>query len=390
MSLVSLQDRFNVPFTNIDLWNNISQSNNQIETFWEIYELIDEQYFWSGWVDSWAMRDNAYKWFVDWLNDPYTVYMDKVQSSWFKEELKWQTDFEWIGAVVAKKSDWIMIEEVIKNSPAFTAGLQPLDLIVQINWSWTENLSLSDAVSMIRWPKWTKVTLTIVRTKQKKPELSKFEVTRWKISLPSVNHKILTTSEKHKIAHIEISIIWEETETLMKQTIAEISKENIEGLIIDLRWNGWWFLPIAVEIASHFVPQWEVIVSSKYRSLPEETYRSKWYNEFSKKPIIVMIDWMTASAWEIIALALRDNLASTLVWTKTFGKWSIQTVDELSNWATLKYTIWKRYSPLWDNIDHIGINPDVVVELDIEKLKETQIDNQLLRAQEELDRKLKK
>jgi carboxyl-terminal processing protease len=149
-----------------------------------------------------------------------------------------------------------------------------------------------------------------------------------------------------------------------------------------LRWNGWWFLPIAVEITSHFVPSGKLIVTAKYKTFWDENYYSKWYKDLQSLPTVVLVDGMTASAWEIIAMALQEQKWIQLIWTQTFGKWSIQTIKDFADWATLKYTIWKRYSPQWKNIDKSWVTPNVIIEFDIEKYKKDWLDNQLEEAKQ--------
>ncbi|MBU0626726.1 hypothetical protein KKG31_06660 [Patescibacteria group bacterium] len=112
-------------------------------------------------------------------------------------------------------------------------------------------------------------------------------------------------------------------------------------------------LPIAVEIASHFVPEDEIIVTAKYKTYEDEVYKSKGYKDLQGMPIVILIDGLTASAGEIIALALQEQIRAIIVGTQSFGKGSIQTMDEFKDNASLKYTIGKRYSPNDENVDKI-------------------------------------
>ena len=162
--------------------------------------------------------------------------------------------------------------------------------------------------------------------------------------------------------------------------IKSLINQNVDWIILDLRWNGWWFLPIAVEISSHFIPAWETIVTAKYRIFWDEIYKSKWYSDLQSLEVVVLVDGMTASAGEIIAMALQELRWATLIGTQTFGKWSIQTLKEFDDGSILKYTIWKRYSPEWKNIDKIWVSPNVVIEFDVDAYKNDNIDNQLEEA----------
>lgn len=350
------------------------------QRFEEVLDTLQTLYYEQEKINTWKMIENALKAYVDALEDPYTSYLDSETNSGFQEDLKWEANFEWIWAVISKKNYYVLIEEVIKDSPAFKWWLLPLDRIVIINENPTKELSINEAVKQIRWPKWSTVSLRIERiNKDETKEVLEKNVIRDTISVPSVSSEIITWTKN--IWYLEISVIWTETENLLKKELLKFKNNSIEAIIIDLRWNWWWLLPIAVEIASHFVPINKLIVSSKYKQLWEEEYYSRWYDVF-QKPIVVLIDWYTASAWEIIALALQEQIDAKIVWTQSFGKGSIQTMEDFDDWASLKYTIWKRYSPSGKNIDEVGITPDILIEFDLDKYKEQKIDNQLEKAKE--------
>lgn len=354
--------------------DNLTSRIDQINT------ILERNYYETESINTGKMQDSALKAYVDGLDDPYTVYLDSSTNSGFQQEIKWQQDFEGIWAVVSKKDYYVQVEELIKDSPAYKAGLFPLDRIVMINTGSVKDLNINDAVSKIRWPKWSIVTLTVERIKKdNSKEIIKKDVIRDKLSIPSVTSKIINNKGK-SFAHITISIIWEETENILKQQIESIKQNHIDGIILDLRWNGWGLLPISVEIASHFIPEGELVVSSRYKQLWEENFYSEWYGNLENIPTVVLVDEMTASASEIIALALQEQIGAKIVGKQSFGKWTIQTMYEFNNWTSLKYTIWKRYSPSGKNINKTGILPDVIVDFDLEAYKTTGKDSQLDKA----------
>jgi carboxyl-terminal processing protease len=139
-------------------------------------------------------------------------------------------------------------------------------------------------------------------------------------------------------------------------------------------------MPIAVEIASHFIEKWKLIVSAKYKWYEDENYYSEWFGEFEDMNIVVLIDGMTASAWEIIAMALQEQAWAKLLWTTSFGKWTIQTLDEFADGDSIKYTIWKWFAPSEKNINKIWVDPDIVVEFDVDNYISNNYDNQLEEA----------
>lgn len=361
------------------------------ERFDTVYSVLQNAYYNTDKLNTGKMLSNALKAYVDAIDDPYTIYMDSEQNSGFLEEIKGSSDFEGIGAVISKKDYYIQIEEVIKGSPAFTAGLKMLDRIVMINtWS-TKNLDVNQAVTQIRGPKWTSVKLVIERiAKDGTKEIIEKEITRDKLIIPSVNGKIITWANGLSIGYINISIIGEETENLLKKTLSEFKTQKIQGIILDLRGNGWGLLPISVQIASHFIPKGKLVVSTKYTTFEDEKLLSEGYADYQNLPMVVLVDGLTASAWEIIALALQEQIGAQLVGTQTFGKWSIQTMDEFEDGASLKYTVGKWYTPNGQNIDITWANPDVLVEFDADTYINDGIDTQLEKAKEVITTMIKK
>ena len=360
------------------------------ERFDTINSILQNSYYDIDKLNTGKMLSNAIKAYVDAIEDPYTIYMDSEQNSGFQEELKGSSDFEGIGAVISKKDYYIQIDEIIKWSPAFNAGLRILDRIVMINTWLTKSIDVNQAVSQIRGPKWTKVNLTIERVaKDGSKEVIEKEITRDKLIIPSVNGKIITWDNWENLGYINISIIWEETENLLKKTLSEFKDQKVEGILLDLRGNGWWLLPISVQIASHFIPKGKLVVSAKYTTFEDEQMFSEGYTEYQNIPMVVLVDWLTASAWEIIALALQEQIGAQLVGTQTFGKWSIQTMDEFDDGASLKYTVGKWYTPNGENIDFSWATPDIVIEFDVDAYTKDAIDNQLEKAKEVISTMIK-
>ncbi len=370
-----------------DLW----LGSKKYERFDTVYSVLESSYYNIDKLNTWKMLSSALKAYVNAIDDPYTIYMDSEQNSWFQEELKGSSDFEGIGAVISKKDYYIQIDEIIKWSPAFNAWLRMLDRVVMINSWFTKSIDANEAVSQIRWPKWTKVKLTIERiSKDGKKDILEKEITRDKLVIPSVNGKIIDWANKKSIWYINISIIGEETENLLKKTLNDFKSQQIQWIIIDLRWNWGGLLPVAVQISSHFIPKGKLVVSTKYTTFEDEKLLSEWYTDYQNLPMVVLVDGLTASAWEIIALALREDIGAQLVGTQTFGKWSIQTIDEFSDGASLKYTVGKRYTPNWENIDITWAAPDVLIDFDSSKYLSGAIDNQLEKAKQVLDGMIKK
>lgn len=370
---------------------NLTLTKDRYSRFEEIFTVLERNYYYQENIDEEAMIRAAIKSLVGAIDDPYTVYLDNQEYANFQRDLRGSSDLEGIGAVVAKRDYYILIEEIIKESPAFQAGLRPLDRILAVDGESTQNETVGEAVMRIRWPKGSQVVLTIERVNaiDDTKEIFDVTVTRDTISIPSVSSEVQTVDGK-SIGIITISMIGEETESLLKREIVTTTAQNIEWIIVDLRGNGGGILPIAVQIASHFLPKDTLVTIARYQWYPEERFYSLGYNEFWNMPVVILIDHMTASAWEIIALALREQIGATLIGTQTFGKWSIQTLHEFSDRDSLKYTIGRRYSPNNISIDQEGILPDIVIEFNADMYIEQRFDNQLEEAKKVIKTKLRK
>lgn len=359
--------------------NSLWYYQNKYERFELVDAILQDDYYYPENINSWLMIQEAVKAYVDAIDDPYTVYMDSEENSGFMNELEWEDHFEWIWAVVSKKDYYVLIEEVIKNAPAYKAWIKPLDRIIKIDDDYIQDWTLDEAVKHMRWPAWTKVEITLERDSWDDTEVLKIEVIRDTVDIPSVTSEILNVWEK-KIWYVEISTIWEETEKLFKLSIKELLDEWIDWIILDLRWNWGGYLDVWVEIASHFIPKWQLVVSAKYRWYSDTNYYSEWYWDLEWMKTVVLVDWLTASAWEIIALALQEQVWATLLWTTTFWKWSIQTIYPFQDWDSIKYTVWARYPPSDISVNEIWAAPDIVVEFDAEAYINDDIDNQLEEA----------
>lgn len=359
--------------------NSLWYYENKYSRFELVDNILQEDYYYPENIDSWTMIQEAVKAYVDAINDPYTVYMDAEENSGFMSDLEWEDHFEWIGAVVSKKDYYILVEEIIKNAPAYKAWMKPLDRIIKIDDDFVQDMALDEAVNKMRWPAGSKVAITIERDNWDNTEVLKLDVVRDTVNIPSVTSKIFDIWWK-KIWYIEISTIWEETENLFKKEIKDLNNEWIDWIILDLRGNGWWYLDVWVQIASHFIPKWQLVVAARYRWYADTNYYSKWYWDLEWIKTVVLIDWLTASAWEIIALALQEQIWATLLWTTTFWKWTIQTIMPFDDWDSIKYTVWAWYPPSDISINEIWAAPDIVVEFDAESYINNDIDNQLEEA----------
>ena len=379
---------------NVVLNKLIEKHESKYAKFSAIDEILEKEYY-----DDEILNDSkadmiewalvGYVWAID---DPHTVYLRKEDNTELMNELENKAGFAGIWAVIEKQENYVVISEVLKNSPAARAGLLPLDKIYMVEDKTLEDLTATEVVQLIRWEKWTEVTLFIERDwKNDEEEDKRFLVTieRDDVSIPSVTSEIFKKDGKN-LLYLEVSIISEKTTALLLEEVRDAveSVGKIDWIILDLRWNSWWYLEEAVKLLGHFFPKNEPLVKSKYKAFNDLDYNSEWRWELWNYPIVILVDQLTASAGEIIALRFQEEW-KTVIWMQTFGKWSIQAVENFKDGSSLKYTVWKWYSPNDVNIDKEWITPDIEVERDYEKYKEDWTDNQLETAKEELVKLIK-
>ena len=366
----------------------IEKHESKYTKFWAIDEILSQEYYDNELLNSsnTGMVEWALVWYVWAIDDPYTVYLKEEDNTELMNDLDNNAWFAGIWAVIGKVDNYVIIDEILKNSPAAKAWLLPLDRIYMVEGQTLEDLTINEVVQLIRWEKWTEVNLFIEREWKNWEENKRFLVTivRDDVSLPSVTSELIEKDGKN-LLYLEVSIISNKTTALLLEEIRDAMKSagNFDGIILDLRWNEWWYLEEAVKLLWHFFPKDTLLVKSKYRAFEDINYVSEWRWELWNYPIVILVDQLTASAGEIIALKFQEEW-KTIIWMKTFWKWSIQTVKDFNDGSSLKYTVWKWYSPNDVNIDKEWITPDIEVERDYEKYIEDGTDNQLEVAKEEL------
>ncbi|MDO4713240.1 MAG: S41 family peptidase [bacterium] len=263
-----------------------------------------------------------------------------------------------------------------------------MDRIILIGTGETKELTTFEAVSQIRGEKGSEVELFIERVdKSGEKSYLTLKVIRDIIDIPSVKGEVLMLSGQ-RIGHLEVSIFGDQTNKLMNQAITHFLDEKVEAIILDLRSNGGGLLTSAVDLAGHFLEPESLVVQTKYRNYEDVLYHSKGFGELSHIPMVILINQLSASASEILALALRENRNILIVGEESFGKGSIQTLSDFDNNSSLKYTIGKRYGPKGTSIDEVGIVPDIEVVFDGTGYVEQRIDNQLEEAKQLLYQQL--
>lgn len=309
--------------------------------------------------------------------DPHTEYLNSEAAREFNDQLN--GTFTGIGAELSKDAQGnLTVIAPIAGFPAEKAGLRAKDVIYEIDGESTNGLSISDGVSKIRGPKGTKVNLTIVRGNT---EEIKLEIVREQITIASVTHEI----KEGNIGYIKVSRFSDDTGSLAHKAATELKNAGVKGIIMDLRNNPGGLLDASVTLSSLWIPQGKTILTERRDDTVVRDFKAKGSSLLLGVPTIVLINEGSASASEITAGALRDNDAATLLGEKTYGKGSVQQLENLLNGGVLKITIAHWYTPNGININKEGIKPDKEVKLSLDDAK-NQRDPQLDAARAELAR----
>lgn len=319
-----------------------------------IHDLIEKDYFKK--VSSDKLYDGAIQGMIKALNDPFSSYMDAKTAKDFTQSLS--SSFQGIGAEVQMVGNKVSIVSPIKGSPAEKAGLKPNDQILSINGKSTDGMNINQAVNKIRGKSGTYVKLIV-----KRPGVANtltFNIKRGNIPLRTVTGKIIKRGGD-SIGYIDISQFNENTDKEFKTTLSGLEKQNMDGLIIDVRGNPGGYLQAVEKISDSFIPKEKPIVQVEDRNGKKEAY----YSSTTKKkpyPIVDLIDGGSASAAEILTGALKEAGGYPIVGTKSFGKGTVQQGIELSDKSELKLTTYKWLTPDGHWIHKKGIQPTVKVK----------------------------
>jgi C-terminal peptidase (prc) len=338
---------------NQDTGGRLSQDID-FNLYWEVWDALESKYVDKSKINEKEMFYGSLRGLAAAIGDPYTVFFDPKDSNTFNSDLS--GTFDGIGAEVGMRDNVITVIAPLSGMPAEKIGIKAGDAILSINGSSTQGMMIDQAVDKIRGPKGTKVTLTIFRKGFK--ESKDYTITRDTIYVKSVT----TQLRPDKIFDITVTNFNSDTSDLFKQAVQEAVKDNPKGVIVDLRNNPGGFLDSAVSLASEWVPSGKVIVSEK-SSDPSENgkeYDSSGLQHLKNFPTVVLVNGGSASASEIFAGALKDYGLAKIVGEKTFGKGSVQSLQELSDGSMVKITVAKWFTPNGYSINEQGITPDIV------------------------------
>ena len=326
-----------------------------------VYSLINKSYVND--VVSDKLVAGMIKGMVESLGDEHSIYLDKKM---YQEMLmKTEGYFGGVGIVLGVKDKDLTVVAPIEDTPGFLAGIKPGDIIVAIDQINVKDLSLEEAVNKIRGAQGSTVVLSIKRS----AEIKDYILNRSNIEIKTVKGEILDNN----VGYIRIAMFSEKTATELNKVYQELINKGATAFVLDLRSNPGGLLQASVAAANLFVPQGPV-VSVVHKDGSKEVYSSNLAS--INYPLAVLINGGSASAAEILAGAIKDTNAGTLIGTKSYGKGSVQGVIPIGNAEAIKLTIAKYYTPSNVSIDGVGIEPNIIVELP----KDAKTDVQLAKA----------
>ena len=340
----------------------------KIDVFGEVLEKINKEYVDE--VDQSQSMDSAINGLLQSL-DPYSAYLSPETYNEMQTETS--GEFGGLGIEVSMESGVVKVISPIDDTPASRAGIKAGDYIVKINNNQVQGKSLTEAVELMRGPVGSSIELTIRRSGEKKALT--FKITREIIEIQSVKIKLF----EENIGYIRLTSFNENSSDQIEKKIRELEKnEKIKSYILDLRNNPGGLLSQAIKISDFFLENGE-IVSTKSR---KKTENRKWFAKkgdlTNGKTLIVLINYGSASASEIVAGALKDHKRAIILGENSYGKGSVQSIIPLKNDGAIRLTVAKYYLPSGKSISEVGVSPDIEIDEELDDfIINTETDNQL-------------
>lgn len=343
----------------LDLWTRLNVSADEeysnLKIFTEVLSQVENNYVEK--PDSKQLIYGAINGMISSL-DPHSGFMPPDV---YKEmQIDTRGEFGGLGIQIGTKDNVLTVIAPIEDTPAYKAGIKAGDQILKIDGQPTAGMQIFDAVKMMRGPKGTPVTITIMRNGFKQPE--DFRILRGEITVKSVKYKMIDKDQG--IGYLKLTQFQEKSAEDMANALKKMSKEGMRSLILDLRNNPGGLLTSAIDVASQFMPQGKLVVYTQGRVGGRSDYMtSNQYTSYTTMPVVVLVNQGSASASEIVSGALKDWKRAVIMGTKTFGKGSVQTVIPLSDGSGLRLTTARYFTPKGISIQNTGIQPDIEVKL---------------------------
>lgn len=340
--------------------------------FWDAYHRIQERFVDKGKLDTQKLIYGAISGMVQALGDPYTVFFPPQESKRFIEDVK--GTFEGVGMEIDIKQNQLMVITPLEGTPAQRAGLRAGDKILKIGDTLTSDLTVEQAIDLIRGPKGSEVVLTVLREGWEAPR--EIKIIRGVIEVPSLKME-MKDSSRGPIAYLKIYQFSENLPYDFREAAIRILSTQTQRIIVDLRNNPGGYLEVAQDVTGWFIERGKIAVIEDFGNGKKEEYKTQGNGAFADYKVVVLINRGSASASEILAGALRDNQGILLIGEKSFGKGSVQELERLKDGSSLKITVAKWLTPKGNLITDIGLEPDLKVEItdqDIESGRDPQLD----------------
>jgi len=371
---VSLQNRLQIK---VDRKLPVDKQNIDFSLFWEVWDRLEQDYLDKSSLDQTEMVFGAIQGMVSALDDPYTVFLKPPENKEVKDDLNGA--FEGVGIQLGYQNEQLTVIAPLKGTPAFKAGVKTGDLILKIDDKPTSEITLPEAVKMIRGPKGTEVVLTLLHKGEKETYEAKIE--RDTIIVASVEVEFV---DDEQIAHLRLLKFGDRTTEEWNKAVQEITNHQpkVKGVVLDLRNNPGGYLSGSVFIASEFLSSGIVVQQERADGKGKETYSVNRTGHLLDIPLVILVNGGSASASEIVAGALQDHNRSQVMGEPSFGKGTIQEAEDLSGGAGLHITTARWLLPSGRSINKEGIEPDIEAKDDPETLE---TDEQLQKAIENLN-----
>ena len=341
---------------------------DKIDVFSEVLEKINKEYVDE--VNQSDAMDAAINGVLQSL-DPYSSYMSPKMFESMQTETSGK--FGGLGIEVGMEAGVVKVISPIDNSPAYRAGIKAGDYIVKINNTQVQGKSLTEAVDLMRGPIGSDIEITIRRVGEKKSFI--FKIKREIIEIKSVKAKYV----EDEIGYLRLTSFNENSSEQIKDKIKEMNQnDSLKAYILDLRNNPGGLLSQAIKITDFFLNKGEIVSTKGRKSYENRKWFAKNGDITNGKALIVLINYGSASASEIVAGALKDHKRATIIGENSYGKGSVQSIIPLKNNGAIRLTVSKYYLPSGDSISEIGVGPDIeIVEKSDDFRIDTDTDNQL-------------
>lgn len=353
--------------------------NNSVDfkLFWQTWNLLSLKYIDNKLIDPQKLYYGAIQGMVAAVGDPYTVFLPPEAQKSTKEQL--DGAFEGVGIQLGYNKDKrLVVIAPLKDTPADKAGVKAGDLIIEINAKDAGNLSLPEAVSLIRGQKGTSVKLALFRENESEPR--DVTLVRDTIVVKTVDFKAKLTKSGKSIAYLRVVGFGEKTKDEWDTAVKEALAINPKGIIVDVRNNPGGFLEASVYLASEFLAGGKVVLQEDGQGVKQDLSATR-YGQMLNLPLVVLINKGSASASEIFAGAIQDRKRGTLIGDQSFGKGTIQSSEDLPENTGIHITTAKWLTPNGRWIHTTGLTPDIKIEITADS-----VDSQLEKALEVLDK----